>query len=245
MRSALCCVLFAGMSCCAVNGAAGPHSPPPQAAASAASGSAAVAPAPPPKDDGKPAEGGHGGPQHAAALEQLKVAGLGWAEDRQHTVRVLLPDAGRWLRVKFWGMKSLVGFRYGKEHHAVVGAVVVHVPDEKVPGACTQAFEAWTEPYIDAFEVDIAHDPPKAAVWNGKIADIASLVATTATLGMHDQYAASYGIYHAWPGACLVLGIAIPARGELERAKAVRDRFAAEVLPKVQVMGKSAPTKME
>src|SRR5258708_35119886 len=74
-----------------------------------------VAPAPPPKDDGKPAQGGEGGTQHAAALEQLKVGQLGWRVDRQDSVKVLLPDAEHWMRVKFWGIKSLVGFRYGKE----------------------------------------------------------------------------------------------------------------------------------
>jgi hypothetical protein len=113
----------------------------------------------------------------------------------------------------------------------------VHVPDESVPGACSKAFEAWAQPYVDAFEVELEHEPPKAVPWNGKIVDIDALVATTATLGSHDQYAAAYATYPAWPGACLVLGIAIPARDEIDRAKAVRDRFADEVLPKVRVSG--------
>lgn len=200
-----------------------------------------VAPAPPPKDDGKPAEGGEGGLAHAAALEQLRAAPLGWRVDRQDSVRIELPDAGHWTRVKFWGVKSLVGFRYGKDHHAIVAAFVVHVDDETAPGACGKAFEQWAQPWVDSFEVEIAHDPPQAASWNGKIADIDSLVATTATLGVHDQYAVSYGTYPAWKGACLVMGIAIPARDELERAKAVRDRFTAEVLPKVQVLKTDEP----
>jgi len=42
----------------------------------------------------------------------------------------------------------------------------------------------------------------------------------------------------------LILGIAIPARGELERAKAVRDRFAAEVLPMVRVTAATEPKEM-
>src|SRR5882672_10236334 len=94
-----------------------------------------VAPAPPPKDDGKPAEGGEGGAAHAAALEQLKIAPLGARADRQESLRVPLPDGGSWTRIKFWGMKSLVGFRYGKDHHSFVGGFVVHVDDENAPGA--------------------------------------------------------------------------------------------------------------
>ena len=109
------------------------------------------------------------------------------------------------------------------------------------PGACGKAFEDWAQPYADAFEVEIAHDPPRAFPWNGKIVDVDSMVATTATLGDHDQYAAVYATYPVWPKACLILGIAIPARDELDRAKAVRDRFANEVLPKVQVTSSAEP----
>jgi hypothetical protein len=200
-----------------------------------------VAPAPPPTDDGRPARGGGGGTEHAAALEELTVSSLGWATDRQRSLRLLLPDARDWLRVKFWGAESLVAFRYGRDHHAIVGGFVVHVNDETAPGECGKTFERWAQPWVDAFEVSIAHDPPQATAWNGQIVDIDSLVATTATLGMHDDYAAAYAAYPAWKGACLVLGVAVPARGELLRAKAVRDRFVAEVLPKLQVTARTEP----
>jgi hypothetical protein len=200
-----------------------------------------VVPAPPPQDDGKPAKGGQGGEAHAAALAQLTEAGLGWVVDRQRSLRLPLPDARNWLRVKFWGAESLAAFRYGKDHHAIVGGFVVHVADEIAPGECSKTFEHWAEPWVDAFEVAIAHDPPTAIPWNGKIVDLDSLVATTATLGMHDDYAVAYGIYPAWKGACLVLGVAVPARGELTRAKAVRDRFVSEVLPKLQVTSTVEP----
>jgi hypothetical protein len=197
--------------------------------------------APPPKDDGKPAQGGEGGLQHAAALEQLKGGRLDWRMDRQNSVRLQLPDAEHWMRVKFWGVKSLVGYRYGKDHHAIVAGFVVHVDDENAPGACGKAFEEWAQPWVDSFEVAIEHDPPRAVTWNGKIADIDSLVATTATIGVRDEYAVAYATYPAWKGACLVLGIAVPAREELERAKAVRDRFASEVLPSLQVTTPEEP----
>jgi hypothetical protein len=200
-----------------------------------------VAAAPPPRDDGKPAQGGEGGLQHAAALEQLKVGPLSWRVDRQNSVRMELPDADNWMRVKFWGVKSLVGYRYGKDHHAIVAGFVVHVDDETAPGACGKAFEQWAQPWVESFEVAIEHDPPKAVPWNGKIADIDSLVATTATIGVRDEYAVSYATYPVWKGACLVLGVAIPARDELERAKAVRDRFASEILPRVQVTATEEP----
>ena len=205
---------------------------------------APVAPAPPPKDDGQPSQGGEGGQAHAAALEQLRVARASWRVDRQNSVRIELPDAAHWTRVKFWGVKSLVGYRYGKDHHAIVAAFVIDVDDETAPGACGKAFEEWAQPYVDSFEVAIEHDPPQAVPWNGKIVDIDSVVARTATLGMRDEYAAVYATYPAWKKACLVMGIAIPARDELERAKAVRDRFATEVLPHVRVIAREEPKEM-
>jgi hypothetical protein len=200
-----------------------------------------VAPAPPPKDDGTPAQNGAGGIEHAAALEQLKVGSLGGRVDRQNSVRVELPDAEHWMRVRFWGVKSLVGFRYGKDHHAIVAGFILHVDDETAPGSCGATFEHWAQPWVDSFEVTIEHEAPKAVAWSGKIVDIDSLVATTATLGDRDQYAVAYGTYPAWKGACLVLGVAVPARNELDRAKAVRDRFVSDVLPGVQVLVAEEP----
>jgi hypothetical protein len=181
---------------------------------------------------------------HAAALEELKSSALGWRVDKQNSVRVELPDASRWMRVKFWGVKSLVGFRYGVDHHAIVGAFTLHVDDETAPGACSHAFEQWAQPWVDSFEVTIHHEPPKAVPWYGKIADIDSLVAATATLGDREEYAVAYATYPAWRGACLVLGVAVPARDEIDRAKAVRDRFVDEVLPVVRVMTPAEPTEL-
>jgi hypothetical protein len=172
------------------------------------------------------------------------VSHLGWRFDHQSSLRIALPDSQHWTRVKFWGVKSLVGFRYGKDHHAIVAGFVVHVDDETSPGVCGKTFEHWAQPLVESFEVEIEHEPPRAEPWSGKIADFESLVARTATLGVRDAYAVAYGTYPAWKGACLVLGVAIPARDELERARAVRDRFAVEVLPKVQVMATGEPKEM-
>jgi hypothetical protein len=224
----------AGACACSTASPAKPAVPPP-----------VVAPAPPPKDDGQPSQGGEGGTAHAAALEQLRVAPLSIRADRQNSLRIPLPDAPHWTRVKFWGVKSLVGFRYGKDHHAIVAGFVLHVPDENAPDACGKAFAEWAQPYVDSFEVAVEHDAPKALPWHGRIVDIDSVVARTATIGVRDEYAAVYATYPAWKGTCLVVGIAVPARDELERAKAVRDRFAAEILPHVRVVAKDEPKELD
>jgi hypothetical protein len=200
-----------------------------------------VAAAPPPKDDGKSAEGVGGGLTHSAALEQLKIAPFGFVVDKQVSIRIPLPDAPHWTRVRFWGVESLAGFRYGKEHHAVVGATITHVDPDAPQGACTKAFEEWAMPWVQTFEVELKRDPPRAIPWHAKIVDIDLLYARAATLAMREGYAVAYAAYPAWPGACLILGIAVPAREDEERARAVRDRFAQEVLPHVQVIAKDEP----
>ena len=202
----------------------------------------AVAPAPPPKDDGKAAKGGEGGTMHAAALEQLKIGALAPRVDKQSSIRVPLPDAEHWMRVKFWGVKSLVGFRYGKDHHAVVGAYITHVDDNTVPGACMASFEEWATPLVDMFEVDLKSEPVRTIPWNHTTADLSVLDARTATLAMHERYAVAYMTYPAWNRtACLVVGVGVPTRDEDDRAFQVRDRFARDVLPHIEIISPEEP----
>ncbi len=200
-----------------------------------------VAPVSPPKDDGKPAKGVGGGGGHAAALEQLKSAPVGPRTDKQNSLRIQLPDANHWTRVKFWGVPSLVGFRYGKEHHAIVAAFITHVDDNLATGACQKSFEDMALPYIGSFEVEVEYEPPHAVVWNGKIADVASVFARTATLAARDSYAAAFGAFPAWKGACLIVGVAVPAGENEQRARDVRDRFVRDVLPRIDVTTAEEP----
>jgi hypothetical protein len=248
-----------------------------------------VAPSPPPRDDGKPAEGGDGGDLHSAALEQLRIAPLGPKTDKQNSIVVPLPDALNWTRVRFLTVPGLVGFRYGKSHHAIVAGFVTHVDDNTVEGACSKSFESWAMPWVEAFEVDLHHDAPAAFPWTlpaapavavapsppdlsppvvapatispgamlgrlrlGRvnappppalpsvpkriaIVDVDPLYAKTATILSRESYAAAWAAYPAWDKACLIVGVAVPARDDEARARDVRDRFVKEVLPKVVV----------
>ena len=227
--------------------ASGPGAAP---ASPSAAPSRPVAPAPPPKDDGTPAQGGEGGDAHAAALEQLRTAPVVARTDKQNSVRIPLPDAPNWTRVRFLTMPSLVGFRYGKSHHAIVASFVTHVDDNMALGACNRSFEAWAMPFVEAFEVDLKHEPPASFSWTvpappappgaalpKKIAilDVDPLFAKTATVLSRESYAAAWAAYPAWDKACLIVGVAIPTRDDEARARDVRDRFVKDVFPRVLV----------
>lgn len=220
--------------------------------ASAATPSKPVAPAPPPKDDGKPAQGGSGGDAHSAALEQLRVAPAVPRADKQNSILVPLPDAEHWTRVRFLTVPSLVGFRYGKDHHAIVAAFITHVDDNEATGACNKSFEQWATPWIEAFEVDVQHDAPTAFSWSTiappppapkkvAIVDVDPVHAKTATVLSREAYAAAWAAYPAWDKACLVVGVAIPARDDQARATQVRDRFVKDVFPKIVVTTPTEP----
>lgn len=211
-----------------------------------------VAAASPPKDDGKSSQGGVGGDDHSAALEQLRVAPIAPKADKQSSVLIPLPDAEHWTRVRFLTLKSLVGFRYGKDHHAIFGGFVTHVDDNSVQGACNKSFEQWAAPWIEAFEVELKHDPPVAFTWSApvrppaarqiSIVDVDPLTAKTATVLARDTYEAAWSAYPAWgTTACLILGVAVPGRDDPARAKEVRDRFVKDVFPKIVVTSPDEP----
>jgi hypothetical protein len=211
-----------------------------------------VSAAPPPKDDGKSAQGGAGGNEHSAALEQLKVSPIVLKADKQGSILVPLPDGDRWTRVRFLTLKSLVGFRYGKEHHAIFAGFIIHVDDNNAQGACNKSFEQWAQPWIDAFEVELKHDTPVAFTWSApppppeakkiSIIDIDVVHAKTATVFAREEYDAAWAAYPAWGDkACLVVGVAVPSRDDPARAKEVRDRFARDVFPKLVVTGHAEP----
>lgn len=217
-----------------------------------------VTASPPPKDDGGAAKGAGSGAAHSAALEQLKVAPIAPKLDKQKSLAVPLPDAPHWTRVRFLTVKSLVGFRYGRDHHAVVGAFITHVPDNTVQGACNKSFEDWAAPLVEAFEVELKHEPPVAFAWSApsapaepggpapvkriSIVDVDALSAKTATVLSRESYEAAWAAYPAWGNtACLVLGVAVPANEDHGRAREVRDRFVRDVFPKVAVTGHEEP----
>lgn len=209
-----------------------------------------VTPSPPPKDDGQAAQGGDGGDTHAAALEQLRTATIGTRGDKQNSVMIPLPDASNWTRVRFLTLPSLVGFRYGKAHHAIVAAFVTHVDDNTELNACNKSFETWAMPFVEAFEVDLKHESPSAFAWaitpskpppgasipkKIAIVDVDPLFAKTATVLSRENYAAAWAAYPAWEKACLIVGVAVPVRDDEPRARDVRDRFIKDTLPHVIV----------
>ena len=147
--------------------------------------------------------GGDAEDPHRAALQRLARESWGWRNDRQDALHVPLPDWQNWRRVKFWGVPTFAGFRYGDDHHAVA-AVWVQWGAE-----------------VERGEVKLERGP-------GGTMAVRSLEATVDSLLAHKRYVGALAAYRLWPGTCAILGFAIPSRGEDELSRAIRDRYVKE-----------------
>lgn len=187
--------------------------------------------------------GGDADDPHVAALERLEKEPWGWRNDRQDALHVPMPDWKNWRRVKYFGVPTFVGFRYGDDHHAVLAAWVreVEAGQPADPLSCLAAFEKWGDGTARGFGVKT--DPPvtTTARWGQGDVAIRSFDAHVSTLLAHKDYAAAYAAYSMWPGTCTILGVAVPIRGADDEAHAVRDRYVRDGFSRMVRMNETKP----
>jgi hypothetical protein len=207
--------------------------------------------APPPKTPVRPPTpasitreepGGDSNDPHAAALQRLVSDAWGWRNDKDDVLHVPLPDAQNWRRVRYIGVPSFVGFRYGDAHHAV-NAVWVRAAENgrAAPDACLASFEDWGGPTARSFSVAITPGTVSRAPWTDREVVIKSVDAEINTLFANKSYRAAYGAYAMWPGTCTIFGVAVPVRGSPELAAAVRDRYIREAFSRMEQRSSQAP----
>ncbi len=196
---------------------------------------------------------------HPLALARLAEAPWAARVDKRRVVALPLPDGGAWTHVRYWGVTTLAGYRYGDEHHVALAVFSFGPP----PGGatvdgCAARFAEWGRARAKAFDVDVGDArvdaidwPPKApaAVLGGappaakappnepaaSSAKVFVLDAQRRSLLGTKRYAAAYAVYPAWTDACLVVGFAVPERSAAETARAVRDRIVRDALPSLVV----------
>lgn len=187
--------------------------------------------------------GGNSNDPHASALQRLVAEPWGWRNDKDDVLHVPLPDAQNWRRVKFIGVPSLVGFRYGDAHHAVIAVWVRAAGDgSTAPEACLASFEDWGGPTARSFSVDIGPGTVSRARWTDRDIAIKAVDAEINTLFARKDYKAAYAAYSMWPGTCTILGVAVPVRGSPEAAAAVRDRYVKEGFSRMERRSNRTPS---
>jgi len=139
--------------------------------------------------------GGNAAEPHAAALGRLLFEPWGWRNDKQDALHVPLADWEKWRRVRYYGVPSFVGFRYGDAHHAVSGVWIrpVEPGDDGTVETCLERFESWGAPQAQAFGVDMGEATTSKQRWAKGDVVVRAVDARIDSIFGKRSYAAAYG----------------------------------------------------
>jgi hypothetical protein len=196
------------------------------------------------------APGGDANDPHAAALHRLLEEPWGWRNDKQDALHVPLPDWSNWRRIRYYGLPSFVGFRYGDDHHAVIAIWVREVEEGTTLAQCLDDHEKWGEPMAQTFGVRVERGPVSRSPWSpqpgpkpeGPFEIVTrSLDAEMDTIFARGTYFAAYTAYSMWPKTCTVFGFAVAVRGNTDLARQVRDRYVTDGFWRLERHSEAAP----
>jgi hypothetical protein len=199
--------------------------------------------------------------EHGAAVAHLAAAPWGMRLDKRRTFSLPLPDGGNWTHVKFWGVTTLAGFRYGDGHHAVAAAFVfASTKSEATVESCSRRFLDWGRSHAKAFDLDIGEPRVDVVPWLGappidtgadkssgkpeQMLRIYVLDAERRSVFGASRYPSAFAVYPAWKDACLVVGISVPG-DDAPLADEVRDRLVRDALPAVVTKAGQGPLALE
>lgn len=183
---------------------------------------------------------------HASALGKLLTAPWGTRLDKRRTLALPLPDAPAWTHVKYWGVTTLGGWRYGDDHHVAIAAFSFAPP--AVPAtvdSCAARFASWGTSKAKQFDVEVGDARVDDIAWQDARAKIFVLDARRRSLLGTKEYAAAYAVYPAWNDACLVIGFAVPESDAEDAARALRDRLVRDALPALTVKKNAGALALE
>ena len=81
-----------------------------------------------------------------------------------------LTDWKNWRRVRYWGVPTFVGFRYGDDHRAVAALWVRKVQQEDPATAeqCMKQFQDWAMPLVDGYGGHVVRTSDSYVSWRGE-----------------------------------------------------------------------------
>src|SRR5207245_1831843 len=137
--------------------------------------------------------------------------------DKRRTFSMPMPDAAHWTHVKFFGVTTLAGWRYGDDHHAVAAAFTFDPPQTPASiEGCAQRFTDWGIVRANAFDLQIGYARITDVHWTGARGGQPSTVrvfvldAQRRSVFGVARYPSAYAVYPAWSDACLVIGLSVP-----------------------------------
>lgn len=197
-----------------------------------------------------------GGPKssHPEAIAHLLDAPWSARVDRRRTVSLPMPDGAAWTHVKYWGVTTLAGYRYGEDHHvalAIFSFLPSKDPKDNKPAtvdACAKRLHDWGAERAKTYDVDISDPRIEEFEWPAGSKSRAKVFVVDARrrsiLGTK-RYAAAYAVYPAWTEACLAVGFAVPEGAAEDDARALRDRMVRDALPALTVKANAGALALE
>ena len=186
---------------------------------------------------------------HPDAVAHLLEAPWAARIDRRRTVSLPLPDGAAWTHVKYYGVTTLAGYRYGDDHHVAL-AIFSYTPPKggATVDGCAKRLMEWGEDRAKLYDVEISDPRIEEIAWPAGTTSKAKVFVVDARrrsiLGTK-HYAAAYAIYPAWNEACLAVGFAVPEGGATEDARALRDRLVRDALPGLTVKANAGALALE
>jgi len=199
---------------------------------------------PDPKTISAKEPGGNAYDPQKAALDRLASEDWGWKKDKLDNFHVPLSDWQNWKRVKYWGVPTFVGFRYGDNHRAVAAlwARAVQSGDPSTPAACLNRFEEWATPLAQGYSTTISNERDSLVRGKGKDEIVVrTLEATVHSIFGNRKYLGVVGTTIGWPNVCLTWGYAFKVEDAEDAARKARDRYAKEAFQQLERMKETAP----
>lgn len=177
--------------------------------------------------------------EHDQALSRLVVAPWATRLDKRRTIAFPLPDGDQWTHVKFFGVTTLAGWRYGDDHHAVAAAFTFAPGGESTVATvdrCAAKFIAWGQTYAKAFDLAVSEPRVEVVPWPAATGDVPGtdvkifvLDAERRSVLGTARYPSAFAVYPAWVDACLVIGVSVP-EDDAKDAYKLRDRLVRDAL---------------
>ena len=193
---------------------------------------------PTPKTVTRSEPGGDAADPQLAALRRLGKLPWGWRNDKRDVVHFPLTDWKNWRRVRFWGVPTFVGFRYGDKHRAVAAMWLtrLHRGEPEDPRVCIAHLKKWGMPMADLYRTTVTMGEAKTVTWQGHPDVLVQTVdATVEGLFSDQQWRAVAGASLPWPRVCMVYGYAFRVDDSPKQAEATRDRYAREAFSRLEL----------
>lgn len=192
--------------------------------------------------------GGDAFDPQSAALDRLVHQPWGWRTDKREAFHFPLTDSRNWRRVRFFGVPTFVGFRYGDRHRAIAGMRVTPVQhdDPPTPEVCLQRFFEWGQPIADGNSAHVTDQLDTYSSWRSRDdVLVRTLQAEITTLLSGRRYFAVVGAMLPWPGICAMYGYAFEVGDAEELARTARDRYAKEAYSQLVMLARHPPSSFE